>query len=65
LDFSDPLIAIIVIILAVIGLGAGAFFLGVMREANIVWNSPAVQNVTQDVKEFVQNNTGEGEGGGR
>ena len=58
-------IAIIVIILAVIGLGAGAFFSGVMRGANIVWNSPAVQNVTQDVKEFVQNNTAEGEGGDR
>jgi flagellar basal body-associated protein FliL len=52
-------IAIIVIILAVIGLGAGVFFSGVMRGADIVWNSPAVQNVTQEVEEFVQNNTGE------
>jgi hypothetical protein len=51
-------IAIIVIILAVIGLGAGTFFSGVVRGANIVWNSPAVQNVTQEVNEFVQNNTG-------
>jgi hypothetical protein len=51
-------IAIIVIILAVIGLGAGTFFSGVVRGANIVWNSPAVQNVTQEVNEIVQNNTG-------
>ena len=43
-------IVIIVIILAVSG---------VMRGADIVWNSPAVQNVTQEVEEFVQNNTGE------
>ena len=54
MDFSDPLIAIIVIILAVIGLGAGVFFSGVMRGADIVWNSPAVHNVTQEAKEFVQ-----------
>ena len=52
-------IVIIVIILAVIGLGAGVFFSGVMRGADIVWNSPAVQTVTQEVEEFVQNNTGE------
>jgi uncharacterized protein YpmB len=52
-------IVIIVIILAVIGLGAGVFFSGVMRGAEIVWNSPAVQNVTQEAKEFVENNTGE------
>jgi hypothetical protein len=48
------LILIIVIILAVVGLGAGVFFSGVMRGADIVWNSPAVQNVTQEAKEFVQ-----------
>jgi hypothetical protein len=58
-------IAIIIIILAVIGLGAGVFFSGVMRGANTVWNNPAIQNVTQEVEEFVQNNTGEGEGGSR
>ncbi len=52
-------IVIIVIILAVIGLGAGVFFSGVTRGAEIVWNSPAVQNVTQEAKEFVENNTGE------
>jgi uncharacterized protein YpmB len=47
-------IAIIVIILAVIGLGAGVFFSGVMRGAEMVVNNPAVQNVTQEVEEFVQ-----------
>jgi hypothetical protein len=52
-------IVIIIIILAVIGLGAGVFFSGVMRGADIVWNTPAVQNVTQEVEEFVQENTGE------
>jgi uncharacterized protein HemX len=48
-------IAIIVIILAVIGLGAGVFFSGVMRGADIIRNNPAVQNLTQEVEEFVQN----------
>ncbi|HZA48200.1 MAG: hypothetical protein M3114_01745 [Thermoproteota archaeon] len=48
-------IAIIVIILAVIGLGAGVFFSGVMRGAEIIRNSPVVQNVTEEAKEFVQN----------
>lgn len=47
-------IAIIVIILAVIGLGAGVFFSGVMRGAEIVSNSPVVQNITEEAKEFVQ-----------
>jgi uncharacterized protein HemX len=48
-------IAIIVIILAVIGLGAGVFFSGVMRGAEIIGNNPAVQNITEEAKEFVQN----------
>jgi len=47
-------IAIIIIILAVLGLGAGVFFSGVMRGADIVWNNAAVQNVTQEVEEFVE-----------
>ena|SRR3712207_2443290 len=47
-------IAIIIIILAVIGLGAGVFFSGVMRGAEIVRNSPVVQNITEEAKEFVQ-----------
>jgi hypothetical protein len=49
-------IAIAVIALVVIGLGAGVFFSGLIRGAEIIGNSPAVQNVTQEAKEFLDNN---------
>jgi hypothetical protein len=49
-------IAIVVIILVVIGLGAGVFFSGLIRGAEIIGNNPAVQNVTQEAKEFLDNN---------
>ncbi|MDQ3852594.1 MAG: hypothetical protein M3299_07150 [Thermoproteota archaeon] len=48
-------IAIAVIVLVVIGLGAGVFFSGLIRGAEIIGNSPAVQNVTQEAKEFLDN----------
>ena len=49
-------IAIAVIVLAVIGLGVGVFFSGVIRGAEIIRNSPAVQNVTEEAKEFLRDN---------
>ena len=49
-------IAIVVIVLVVIGLGAGVFFSGLIRGAQIIGNNPAVQNVTQEAKEFLNGN---------
>jgi archaellum component FlaG (FlaF/FlaG flagellin family) len=49
-------IAIAVIVLVVIGLGAGVFLSGLIRGAEIIGNNPAVQNVTQEAKEFLDNN---------
>jgi flagellar hook assembly protein FlgD len=49
-------IAIAVIVLAVIGLGVGVFFSGLMRGVEIIGNSPAVQNVTDEAKEFLKGN---------
>jgi flagellar hook assembly protein FlgD len=49
-------IAIAVIVLVVIGLGAGVFFSGLIRGAEIIRDNPAVQNITQEAKEFLNNN---------
>jgi uncharacterized protein HemX len=49
-------IAIIVIVLVVIGLGVGVVFSGLIRGAEIVGNNPAVQNITQEAKEFLNRN---------
>src|SRR5919202_1639765 len=49
-------IAIAVIVLVVIGLGAGVFFSGLIRGAQIVKNSPVVQNITGEAKEFLKGN---------
>jgi hypothetical protein len=49
-------IVIAVIVLAVIGLGFGVFFSGVMRGVQIIGSSPAVQNVTDEAKEFLKGN---------
>ncbi len=46
-------VAIAVIVLAVIGLGAGVFFSGLIRGLQIIGNNPAVQNITQEAKEFL------------
>jgi len=49
-------IAIAVIALVVIGLGVGVFFSGLIRGAEIIGNNPAVQNITQEAKEFLNSN---------
>lgn len=50
-------IVVAVVILAVIGLGAGVFFSGLIRGAQIVGENPAVQNATQEAGEFVGDRT--------
>ncbi|MFL6489783.1 MAG: hypothetical protein ACJ70V_09225 [Nitrososphaera sp.] len=49
-------VAIIVIVLVVIGLGVGVVFSGLIRGAEIVGGNPAVQNITQGAKEFLNRN---------
>jgi uncharacterized protein HemX len=49
-------VAIAIIVLAVTGLGAGVFFSGVIKGAEIIRNSTAVQNITEDAKEFLRDN---------
>jgi flagellar hook assembly protein FlgD len=49
-------IAIAIIALVVIGLGVGVFFSGLIRGAEIIGNNPAVQNITQEAKEFLNSN---------
>jgi archaellum component FlaF (FlaF/FlaG flagellin family) len=50
-------IAVAVIVLVAIGLGAGVFFSGLFRGAQIVGQNPAVQNATQETKQFVEDKT--------
>lgn len=50
-------IAVAVIVLVVIGLGAGVFFSGLFRGAQIIGQNPAVQNATQETKQFVEDKT--------
>lgn len=50
-------IAVIAIVLAVIGLGIGVFFSGLIRGAEIIGQNPAVQNATQEAQEFVTDRT--------
>jgi len=49
-------VAIIVIVLVVIGLGVGVVYSGLIRGAEIVGNNPAVQNITQEAKDFLNRN---------
>ena len=50
-------IAVAVIVLAVIGLGAGVFFSGVFRGAQVIGQNPIVQNATQGAKQLVEDKT--------
>lgn len=50
-------IAVIVIVLLAIGLGAGVFFSGLIRGAEIIGQNPAVQNAGEEVREFVTDRT--------
>ncbi|MGH9993100.1 MAG: hypothetical protein ACREAZ_10750 [Nitrososphaera sp.] len=50
-------ILIAVVVLAAIGLGVGTFFAGVWTGAEKVSENPAVENATEEAKEFVSNAT--------
>lgn len=50
-------IVVAVVILAVIGLGAGVFFSGLIRGAQIVGQNPTVQNATDEARDFVGDGT--------
>jgi uncharacterized membrane protein YqiK len=51
------LVIIAVIVLAIIGLGVGTFFSGVMKGAQQVGNNPLIKNATGDVKQYIDNAT--------
>lgn len=55
-------IIVAVVVLAVVGLGIGTFFSGVWRGAEVIGNNPAVQNVTDPVRDFVGETVGSGIG---
>ena len=42
-----------VIVLVAIGLGVGVFFTGLLRGAEIVGENPAVQNATEEARDFI------------
>lgn len=48
-------IAIAVIVLVIIGLGAGVFFSGLLKGAQIVAQNPVVQNATHEALKTVEN----------
>src|ERR1051326_1261201 len=48
-------IAIGVIVLVAIGLGAGVFFSGLLRGAQIIAQNPVVQNATQETTKAAEN----------
>ena len=50
-------IIIAIVVLAIIGLGVGAFFSGVFKGAQQVGSNPVVQNTTGEVKQYVTNAT--------
>ncbi|MEW6603791.1 MAG: hypothetical protein AB1351_03765 [Thermoproteota archaeon] len=52
------MIMLVVVILAIIGLGWQTFFTGVSRGGEKIASNPLVRNVTNEVEEFVANATG-------
>ncbi len=51
------LIMLVVIVLAIVGLGWQTFFTGVSRGGERIASSPIVMNITNEVEEFVANAT--------
>ncbi|HEX7032573.1 MAG TPA: hypothetical protein VF172_06195 [Nitrososphaera sp.] len=51
------LIMVVVIVLAIVGLGWQTFFTGVSRGGEKIASSPVVRNITNGVEEFVANAT--------
>jgi hypothetical protein len=50
-------VIIAVVVLAVIGLGVGTFYSGILQGAQTVGNNPAVKDATGEAKEFAGNIT--------
>ncbi len=48
-------IVVAVVILAIIGLGAGVFFSGIMKGASIIGQNPTVKNATLEAKQYIEN----------
>jgi flagellar basal body-associated protein FliL len=46
-----------VLVLAIIGIGVGAFFTGVFKGAQQVGNNPVVKNTTGEIKQYITNAT--------
>jgi hypothetical protein len=49
-------ILIAVIVLVAIGLGVGVLFSGLIRGAEVISENPAVQNATEEAREFIEEN---------
>jgi len=47
-----------VIVLVAIGLGLGVFFTGLFRGAEIIGENPAVQNASDEAKDFIEDKVG-------
>ena len=47
-----------VIVLVAIGLGVGVFFTGLFRGAEIIAENPAVQNASEETKDFIEDKVG-------
>jgi flagellar basal body-associated protein FliL len=50
-------VIIAVVVLAVIGLGVGTFYSGILQGAQTVGNNPTVKDATGEAKEFAGNVT--------
>lgn len=50
-------VIIVVVVLAVIGLGVGTFYSGILQGAQTVGNNPVVKDATGEAKEFAGNVT--------
>ena len=48
-------IVVAVVVLAIVGLGAGVFFSGVIHGASIIGQNPTVKNATMETKQFIEN----------
>jgi hypothetical protein len=50
-------VAIAVIVLVAIGLGVGVFFSGLIRGAELIGQNPAVQNASEEARDFITDRT--------
>jgi hypothetical protein len=50
-------IIVAIVVLAIIGIGAGTFFSGVLKGAQQVGSNPIIKNATGEVKQYISNAT--------